>query len=449
MKLTFWGGAGSVTGANYLLEVNNRKFLIDCGLQQGSRYAEKENFNSFPYNPNEIEAVFITHAHIDHVGLLPKLYKNGFRGKIYSTPPTKDFAKVILEDSEHILSEEAQYWHYNPLYTLEDVEAMQGIWQTTDYHKTLDFKDLKVTFFDAGHILGSAFILIEAENKKIVFSGDLGNSPEPIIKDRDIIPPADYCLIESAYGDRLHEDVSKREDILEDAIEETVKNGGTLVIPAFAMERTQELLYHINDLVENDRIPKVPIYIDSPLAIKLTEIYDRYRNYYNDEAIQLLKKEGKSFLIFPNVYLTLTTEESKKINDVPPPKIVIAGSGMSHGGRILHHEIRYLPDPKSMILFVGYQAEGSLGRKILDGAEQVKIFGEDVPVNCQKKVISGYSAHADQKGLLDWLYPDRKILKKVYVVQGEKEASLVLAEKIRDNLALIAEVPTYGEVVDL
>lgn len=451
MKIYFYGGAGAVTGANYLLEDNsdnNRKIMIDCGLKQGSRYAERQNFDPFPYDPKEIEAVFITHSHLDHIGRLPKLFRDGFRGKIYSTPPAKDFAELMLLDSESILLKEAEKEGLPPLYNETDVFELMKLWETVEYHQPIKIGYFTVKFFDAGHILGSAIIKVWDKKTDIIFSGDLGNSPSPIIKPTEKMEAADYCLIESTYGDRIHERVDERKEMLEDVIEDTVKRGGTLLIPAFAMERTQELLYHLNNLFNEGRVPKVPVFIDSPLAIKLTNVYKKHQKYFNLEA-STLGRWDKDILDFPGLQMTLTTEESKKINDVSPPKVIIAGSGMSHGGRILHHERRYLPDPKSAILFVGYQAEGSLGRMILDGAEKVKIFGEEIPVRCQKVAIGGYSAHADQIQLLNWLKPMRTTLKKVFVVQGEKEASEALAQKIRDELAVEAIVPVAGESFEL
>ena len=440
-----------VTGANYLLESGSEKILVDCGLHQGSSYCEEHNFEPFPYNPKEIEAVFITHAHIDHIGRLPKLYKDGFRGKIYSTPPTRDFAIHLLLDSQHILLKEAEEKRKSPLYGIEDIDGTMTLWEGIPYHKKLHLKNSEVELYDAGHVLGSGFIVVSAEGKKIVFSGDMGNVSAPLVKDTETVNTADYALIESTYGGRLHEDLDIRKDILEDLIEETVESKGVLLIPAFAMERTQGLLFELDELVENGRIPRVPIFIDSPLAIKLTVVYKKYSgdpNYFDQEALTLLRK-GDAIFDFPGLKMTLTTEESKAINDVPPPKIIIAGAGMSQGGRILHHERRYLSDPKSTILFVGYQAQGSLGRRILDGAKFVKIFGEEVPVRSRVKAIGGYSAHADQKKLLEWLKPMKDSLKKVFVVQGEKEQSQALAQKIRDDLAIDAEIPSINESVEL
>lgn len=449
-----------VTGANYLLEAEERgqgkeksKILIDCGLHQGGNFCEKHNWEPFPYDPKEIAAVFITHAHIDHTGRLPKLIKDGFKGKVYSTPPTRDFAKELLLDSEHLLFQEAERFKRPPLYGVREVEELMANWEGVEYHKKVVVGPFSITFYNAGHILGSSFILIEgpssSENQKIIFSGDLGNSPAPIIGVRESYPDdIDYCLIESTYGDRIHEDVASRKEIVEDLIEDTVKAGGTLMIPAFAMERTQELLFELNELAENGRIPRVPIFIDSPLAIKLTEVYKKYPSYFDEQTRSMIKR-GDAIFSFPGLKMALTTEQSKAINNVPPPKVVIAGSGMSHGGRILHHERRYLSDPKSTLLIIGYQASGSMGRQILDGAKSVRIFGEDVPVHCRIKAIGGYSAHADQPQLFEWLKPMRLSLKKAFIVQGEEPSSAALAQKIKDELAVDVLIPELGQEVNL
>jgi len=390
----------------------------------------------------------VTHAHIDHIGRIPKLWRDGFRGAVYSTPPTKDFAELLLLDSEHIMNREAEHHGKPPLYTTQDIEEVMKLWRGVTYHEVINHDPFRIEFFDAGHILGSAFIRIETEGKKVVFSGDLGNYPAPIIMPTEPLVETDYCLIESTYGDRIHEGVAERQEELENAIEDVARKKGVLVIPAFAMERTQDLLYHLNDLVEHGRIPHIPIYVDSPLAIRLTLIYKKYENYFNKETHELVKS-GDDILNFPGLHCSLTTEQSKEINHLPSPKVIIAGSGMSQGGRILHHEQRYLPDPNNMILFVGYQGKGSLGRSIVEGAEHVTIFGEDVPVRCERRVLTGYSAHADQPRLLSWLRPRRETMKRVFVVQGEENASSTLAGKIRDELALSAEVPTIGETVEL
>lgn len=455
MKLTFYGGARSVTGANYLLETESSeqttKILIDCGLHQGSSYCEKHNFGKFPYKPEEISAVFITHAHIDHTGRLPQLYRAGFRGAIYSTPPTKDFAELLLLDSEHILKKESERHRRPVLYEAKDVNETMKLWQKRAYHENIKVGDFEVEFYDAGHILGSASISVSAERKTIVFSGDLGNTPAPLIKQTEYPKEADYALMESVYGGRVHERSKERKDELEDLIEETVKAHGTLMIPSFALERTQELLSELNELVENGRVPRVPVFIDSPLAIRLTSVYQKYSSdptYFNKEALKTIEG-GDAIFNFSGLKMSLTSAQSKEINDVPPPKVIVAGAGMSNGGRILHHERRYLSDPKSAILFVGYQVQGSLGRQILDKAKTVKIFGEEVPIRARVKAIGGYSAHADQPLLLKWVDSMRPRLKKVFIVQGESEEAESLAQKIKDELALDTQVPEAGASVIL
>jgi metallo-beta-lactamase family protein len=420
------------------------RILVDCGLYQGSNFAEKQNFEPFAYSPKDIDALFVTHAHVDHTGLIPKLVRDGFKGTIYSTPPTKDFAELLLLDSEHILAKEADREHRELFCTTEHIEQAMNIWEGVEYHKPVKVGGFTVTLYNAGHILGSSIVKIEAEGKTIVFSGDLGNFPAPIIQETEMLHLADYCVMESTYGARTHENVEKREQELERAIEDTAKKGGTLIIPAFAMERTQDLLFHMDRLVQSGRVPPIPVFLDSPLAIKLTNVYKKYESYF-DHAERERVKSGDDIFNFKNLRLTLTTEQSKEINSVSVSKVVIAGSGMSNGGRILHHEIRYLPDPKSMILFIGYQGTGTLGRQILDGADEVTIFGEKVPVRCERRAISGYSAHADQPRLLAWLKPMREGLKEVFLVQGEKESGEVLKMKIQDELAIKTTLPEPGK----
>ena len=448
MQLTFYGGTGEATGSNYILESGGTKIMIDCGLHQGSHYADRENFEKFAYDPKEVSAVFITHSHLDHIGRLPSLVLAGFKGTIFSTHATRDFAELMLEDSEHLLAKEAEREARPLLYRDSDIPKVTGLWKGLKYHEPVEVGPFKVELYDAGHILGSAIIHIEAEGKTIVFSGDLGNVPSPLIKPTEKIPSADYCLIESTYGDRVHEDVAQRREMLLGAIEETFKAGGVLMIPTFAMERTQDLLFHFHQLNEEGKLPNEPIFLDSPLAIKLTELFKKHEDAFNDK-VENIVKVGDEVLSFPELRVTLSTEESKGINDVPSPKIIIAGSGMSNGGRILHHELRYLPDSKSEVVFVGYQAEGSMGRQLLEGATEVHIFGEAVPVRCRRIDIPGYSAHADQPHLLDWLSSMKGSLKKVFVVQGEQTSSETLAHKIIDGFGIAAEVPHANESVTL
>ena len=453
MELTFFGASQEVTGSNFLLETANTKILIDCGLLQGGRFVNPENYQPFPFDATAIDAVFITHAHIDHTGKIPKLYKDGFRGTIHSTAPTKDFAEQLLIDSEHLLRRDALEQHIDPIYSLDDINHSMKLWKEVAYHEKIHLKDFEIEYFDAGHILGSAFIVVTEKEtgKRIAFSGDLGNQPAPLVKDTEQVEDIDYLLVETTYGDRVHDDPASRKDRLEDVIEDAMQLKGALLIPAFAMERTQELLYEMDTLVENGRVPEAPVYVDSPLAIKLTAIYKKYSqdsNYFDEEAIKEATA-GKEFFDFPRLHFTLTTEQSKAINDAPMPKIIIAGSGMSNGGRILHHELRYLPDPNTTILFIGYQAQGTMGRAILDGAKVVRIRGEEIPVRCKMATISGYSAHADQPLLLQWISPMRRSLKKVFLVHGDMDQMEPFAQKLRDEFALDAVIPAYGLKITL
>jgi len=457
MTLTFFGGARSVTGANYLLEVSGKKYLIDCGMIQGSEFSDEQNYQPFPYNPGEIEAVLLTHAHVDHLGLLPKLCKEGFEGKIYSTIPTKDLASPIFEDTLGLLLEQVEKEGKPMLYGGEDVQKSLTLFEGIPYGKKIIInEDFSFCFRDAGHVLGSAIIEIWAKEpkgkkkslRKVVFSGDLGNPPTPLLRPTEFIKEADYVVIESTYGNRLHEDRDLRKSLLEDAIEDTIAQKGVLMMPAFALERTQELLYEFNELVENHRIPLVPIFIDSPLAIKLTDIYKKYPDYFNDEARSLIKK-GDELFNFSGLRLTKTVRESKEINGTAPPKIIVAGSGMSNGGRILHHERRYLSGSKNLLLILAWQAAGSLGRRLLDGEKRVKIFDESVEVKCKIQAIGGYSAHPDQQGLMAWIKRFEKPIRKVFVVQGEEEAALALVTNIQDNLGIEAAAPMRGEKFEL
>jgi len=415
---------------------------------------EEKNYQPFPYQPKEIDFVLITHAHLDHIGRLPKLIEDGFQGKIFATAPTIDFARLMLEDSQKILHEKAVKAGVIPIMDGQRIESIMKMFKFVEYDQPIKLNNsISICFREAGHVLGSAIIELEVAKKKIVFSGDLGSNQVPILRQPAQIKEADYVVIESTYGDRLHETKEAAKDMVEDITEATIARGGTLMIPSFALERTQQLLYHFNELVENHRIPPVPIFVDSPLAIKLTEIYRRYPQYY-DQAAELLIKSGDDIFKFPGLRFTLSVKESKEINAIAPPKIIIAGSGMSQGGRILHHELRYLPDPKSTLCIVTYQAQGTLGRKILEGAGKVEILEQVIPVRAKIKRLDGYSSHADQKGLLNWLRvmigPDAsRRPQKVFVCQGEEEPALVLAQKIRDHLGLPVEVPEMGQTVRL
>ena len=436
-----------VTGSNYLLNTGDIKILVDCGLFQGSRFAEYLNYEKFPYNPSEIDYVLLTHSHADHAGRIPKLYKDGFRGKIIGTEPTIDLIKTALPNTLALIMDEAKSDGHEPLYREDHLINSLLHTQGITYGKETNLSNkVRVKFLDAGHILGSSIIEIECGNSKICFSGDLGNPPNPFLHDPDIPGNPDYLVVESTYGAAEHEDRGKRKEILEKVIDETVAKGGTLLIPSFAIERTQELLYELNGLFLKKLLPNVPIFLDSPLAIEITKVYKNYPGYYNGAALALIKS-GDDIFDFPNLIFTKTVDESKSINTVKGPKVIIAGSGMSNGGRILHHEMRYLSDSKSAILFVGYQAEGSMGRHIFNGADEVKIFGQKIPVSCRVFSVGGYSGHADQKFILKWIGKANAIsnLKKIFVVQGEVASAEVLAKKIKEVLNIETSVPSQGD----
>ncbi|MBI2122420.1 MAG: MBL fold metallo-hydrolase [Candidatus Sungbacteria bacterium] len=439
MKLSFHGGAREVTGACYLLEAAEQKFLIDCGLFQGCDVCSDMNERPFKFDSKSINAVFVTHAHVDHVGRIPKLVKHGFSGVIYSTPPTKDLARHLLEDALS-LSERQN----NRLYAEEDLEKAFRIWRTVSYGEKIALNGAEIIFHDAGHILGSSLIEINAEGKKFLFSGDLGNVPSVLLPPPAKVGGVEYLVVESAYGNREHEAPAERTLQLERAMEDVASRRGTLLIPAFATERTQDLLFLINEMVNFKRVPEMPVFVDSPLASRVTSVYEEYPAYYG-QGIQDLYLKHPNLFKFKKLKFTESVEESKAINDVSPPKVVIAGSGMMQGGRILHHARRYLRDKNSILMVVGYQASGSLGRRLLDGARNVKIFKEDVAVSAEIRKINGFSAHADSSQLFSFVSPMRDTLKRVFVVQGESSQALHFMQEIRDRLGIQSDAPLLGD----
>ena len=446
-KLTFYGGARSVTGANFMLEGNGKKILVDCGLFQGSKFCEDKSCLPFLYNPADVDTLLVTHAHADHIGRIPKLVHDGFNGQIYSTIETKEIAEIMLEDSLKFVLEEAGKKNRESIYNKEDIVKALSLWKVVPYHQDLNLgKGWSAYLKDAGHILGSAIIEISFNGKKIAFSGDLGNSPSPFIKDTEFVLDAKYLLIESVYGDRNHEDRDLRKIKLQEVIEKIHQRGGTLLIPAFSVSRTQILLYELNDLVLNKKIPGIPVFLDSPLAIKVTEVYKRHQENFNEQAKNLIKKGDKIF-DFPNLNVTASPEESMAIEKNKGPKIIIAGSGMSNGGRILNHEKRYLSDGKNAILFVGYQAPMSLGRMIQDGEEIVEINKKQIKVKAEKFTITGYSGHKGSDELLKFVEKAAESgkLEKVFVAMGEPKSAMFLVQRIKDYFGLEALSPEEGE----
>lgn len=447
-KITFHGGTGSVTGANFLLEVDDKKFLVDCGLTQGYKVADDVNWKPFLYDPKTIDALFITHGHVDHIGRIPKLIHEGFKGEIYSTEPTRAIALPMLEDTASILSSNVEL-ELDKIYTGETIARALSLWKGVPYHEKITLApEIEVTFWNAGHILGSAMILFSCHGKKILFTGDLGNTPSPLLPPPDRITDADYLIMESVYGDRNHEERDIRRRLLAEVIQDNHKRKGTLVIPTFSLERSQELLFELDTLHEDNRIPVMPIFFDSPLAIRLTDVFKRYKEYFNENAQKALSP-GKYLFDFPGLHNTLQTEESKMIAEVPGPKIVIAGSGMSTGGRVVHHEKHYLPDPNNTLLLTGYQAVGTPGRLIEEGLKRVHITGDDIVIRAHVEKISGYSGHMDSDGLLNFVENLGDSLKKVFVVMGEPKSSMFLVQKLRDNLAIEAYAPERGDSVEL
>lgn len=443
MNLSFHGGAREVTGACYLLETSQAKILVDCGLFQGCDECADLNFESFRFDPSSIDFVLVTHAHLDHVGRLPKLIREGFSGKIYSTAPTRELAFLILEDALALAERKNQ-----KLYAKEDLEKTFSHWEDVPYHKTVEFKDLKFKFNGAGHILGSSFIEIWVDGKHLFFTGDMGNIPSALLHPPERFKDIEYLIIESTYGNRTHEPPEERTLALERAVEEVAKNKGTLLIPAFATERTQDILFLLNEMLLFKRIPEMPVFVDSPLAIRVTGVFEKYPEEYREEIRQLFREHPGLFK-FKKLTFTPTVEESKSINDIPSPKVIIAGSGMMQGGRILHHARRYLSDPSSTLLITGYQAAGSLGRRLLDGERVVKLFGEDILVQAEIKKINGFSAHADNPQLYSFVESNRDFLKHVFVVQGEGAQALHFTQEIKDRLGVGADAPMLYESFEL
>ncbi len=444
LQLMMCGGAGKVTGSNFLVRGDTGQILVDCGIEQGIDFAEDEVYGPFPYDPATIDALVVTHAHLDHVGRIPKLVRDGFKGRIYMTPPTRDLTALILLDSAGILRTEAEKKGREPLYVEEDVETTMSLVETLDYHTEHTVAPgLSVYLRPTGHILGSASVRItDSEGTTLVLTGDIGNSPSPLLPDWEAVPDADALLMESVYGDRTHPGEKERVTTLRDTVKRAIERGGAILIPAFSLERTQLMLYELSNMFESGELPKVPVFLDSPLAIRVTAVYEKWGpTYFKQEAEDEMKREGSLFE-FPYLTQTLSREESAEIEKTPNPKIIIAGAGMSHGGRIGRWEELYLPDPRSSLLMVGYQAPGTPGRKIMEGATSTMLNGKEVKIRATVESLDGWSAHADRDELLQFAEKalSGKRTKAIFVGLGEPASERFLAQRIHDYLGARAVV---------
>lgn len=474
MKITFLGAAKTVTGSNFLVEGAGKRFLVDCGMYQGQATEEMENEAPFLFDVHSIDFMLLTHAHIDHSGRIPKLYKEGYRGDIIATKATCDLCQIMLPDSGHIQEVEIEWRNRKrkregkealpPLYTAEEAIESLELFKPVHYDEIIDIDDnIKVRFNDAGHMLGSAIIELwvteNGETKKTVFTGDLGNNDIPLLASPTMIESADFLVMESTYGNRLHIRNDEKASLFLNIVSETLEKGGTVVIPSFAVGRTQEILYELNKLKfasegdeefarKYEEIMKAAVYVDSPLAISATEVFRKNMDLFDDDVKELME-QGDNPLDFPGLKFTKTAEESKALNESNEPSIIISASGMCEVGRIKHHLKHNLWNPNSTILFVGYQAPGTLGRSIVEGAKKVKIFGEEIAVNARIEYIEGYSGHADQEWLMNFIYSFFTKPKHIFLVHGEPEGQEVLKQKILDETGIPVTIPEFGDVYEL
>jgi metallo-beta-lactamase family protein len=464
IRLTFMGAARGVTGSRYLIEANDTMFLVDCGLYQ-EREFQSRNWERFRCDPKKLDVVLLTHAHLDHSGLLPKLVREGFRGRVYCTPATADITKIMLVDAGHLQEEDATYKEKRhqresrkgpypeiPLYTVADAEKTFPLFSPVEYNHTIDIgPGIEATFFDAGHVLGSAMIKLRItqgdEKRSIVFSGDIGRWNRPILHDPSVFRYTDYLVMESTYGDRLHEGTKEIGEDLMEIVKNAFATGGNIIVPSFALQRAQEILYYLDVLITEKRIPPLDVYLDSPMAIKITEVYKRHSELYDHDMKELLRKDPSPFG-FPGLKMVESVEESKALNNIKGTIMIIAGSGMCTGGRIKHHLVQNISRPECTIMFVGYQAVGTLGRYILDGAKTVRIHGQQYPVRARITQVQGFSAHADKDDLVRWLSNLSVNPKRIFITHGEIESAEGFSKLLRSkNYSTM--VPEYGAVVSL
>jgi len=463
IRLRFLGATENVTGSRFVLEADGHRYLFDCGMHQ-ERDLRERDWAPFPVEPSSIEAVLITHAHLDHCGYLPKLVREGFSGPVYCTPATAEIMKISLLDSGHLQESDAENkkrrheregrkgpYPEVPLYTVEDAEKCFPQLHPVRYKQPVKLvESVSATFYDAGHILGSAMIAVDVQKngqqRRIIFSGDIGRWDRPIVRNPTTFEEADYIVMESTYGNRTHADIEAIDGQLEQVINDTVKARGNIIVPSFAIERAQELLYHMRELLTANRIPHLLVFLDSPMAIKVTEVFRNHPELYDEDAKEILNKSGSPF-DFSGLVAVSSTDQSKALNYLGGSAMVIAGSGMVTGGRIKHHLVNNITRPEATILFVGYQAVGTLGRTIVDGAEEVRIFGEKYPVRARIEQIQGFSSHADQNELLKWLSTVKSAPRKVFIVHGEKESSEEFAALLAKQRNWDVAIPGYRDEV--
>lgn len=466
MKIKFYGGAKMVTGSNHLIEANGKKLLLDCGMFQGGKEEDLMNKEDFPFNPGDIDYLVLSHAHVDHSGRIPKLVKDGFKGRILSTKATYDLATIMLQDSGHIQESDIEWENrkrkrsgrplLEPLYTVEDAKRSLNYFEKYYYNQMIEIDEtFSLRFLDAGHILGSAIVELwvkeDGKTEKIVFSGDLGVAEKSIIKAPDLVESADYLILESTYGNRVHEPYEKTGKELIEIIENTTMRGGSVIIPAFAVGRTQELIYQLNSYYDSGKVEaykQIPVYIDSPMAVSVTETYEKNADLFNEETKDRIFNGDNPFS-FPNLRYVSTVDESKNLNKSHYPKVIISASGMADAGRVRHHLKHHIWDPKNTVLFVGYQAQGSTGRRILDGANEINLLGERVQVKAEIRELQGISAHADLPMILDWVKNIENKPKKIFLVHGEENALENLKKEIIEKFDIDTEIADLGEVVEI
>jgi len=461
MKLHFLGANRQVTGSRYGLEVAGQEVLIDCGMFQERKF-QSRNWDPCPLPIPGIDAMLLTHVHIDHCGLIPKLVKDGFQAPIYATEPSVGLVDIMMRDAAEIQEEDIGYklkrhqregrkspFPYEPLFAVQHVDQSLPLFRPCKYGQPIHVTpNVTARFFDAGHILGSAMIQVDAtengQRRRIVFSGDIGQNDKPIVRDPSLLKDADYIVMESTYGDRNHPHPGDTETQLADVVNDAVRRGGNVVIPTFAVERAQELIYHFGRLVRANRIPPLPIYLDSPMAVDVTAIYLKYHDYCDEALLQMVQDQQPPFR-FPTLRMVRTADDSKKINNVPPPCVIMASSGMCNAGRIKHHLKHNIEKPEATILFVGHQGEGTLGRQIADGAPMVRIHGQQFRVRAKISKIYGFSGHADHDGLMRWISHFQTKPRRVFLTHGEEQVGLKLAAEISQKLGYTTYVPHYQE----